>query len=243
MRFKSSAVIGRHRVSTIWGVPAPRCSNKLGHLIDQNTATARASALRGFCAQKQTAGITFVKAPMTACGAGVCIGVPTQNCELSREIEEFPASPPYRRGAWSRFCPLSFPCSRSASAAAHRWSLSSSPCDIRLSFSGGSVPAAFGCSLPTVCSRVRLYRVRPQLLDTLELVKPATVIGWHRKGFRIYWRWRSRRSGRSKTNTAIRDLIRQMSSANPLWGAPGIHGELPHYLLITLICAAVLTQR
>src|SRR5215467_12712348 len=46
---------------------------------------------------------------------------------------------------------------------------------------------------------VWLYRVRPQLLDTLVLVKPATVIGWHRKGFRIYWRWRSRRSGRSKT--------------------------------------------
>ena len=68
--------------------------------------------------------------------------------------------------------------------------------------------------------------MRPQLLDTLVLVKPATVIGWHRKGFRIYWRWRSRRSGRSKTSTEIRDLIRRMSAANPLWGAPRIHGEL-----------------
>jgi putative transposase len=73
---------------------------------------------------------------------------------------------------------------------------------------------------------VWLYRVRPQLLDTLVLVKPATVIGWHRKGFRIYWRWRSPRSGRSKTSTEIRDLIRRMSAANPLWGAPRIHGEL-----------------
>jgi putative transposase len=52
------------------------------------------------------------------------------------------------------------------------------------------------------------------------LVKPATVIGWHRKGFRIYWRWRSRHGGRSKTNAEIRDLIRRMSSANPFWGAP-----------------------
>ena len=73
---------------------------------------------------------------------------------------------------------------------------------------------------------VWLYRVRPQLLDTLVLVKPATVIGWHRKSFGTYWRWRSRRSGRSKTSAEIRDLIRRMSAANPLWGAPRIHGEL-----------------
>src|SRR5215471_9971721 len=73
---------------------------------------------------------------------------------------------------------------------------------------------------------VWLYRLRPELLDTLVLVKPATVIGWHRKGFRVYWRWRSRRSGRSKTSVEIRDLIRRMSVANPLWGAPRIHGEL-----------------
>jgi putative transposase len=58
------------------------------------------------------------------------------------------------------------------------------------------------------------------------LVKLATVIGWHRKGFRLYWRWRSRHGGRSKTNAEIRDLIRRMSSANPFWGAPRIHGEL-----------------
>ncbi len=57
------------------------------------------------------------------------------------------------------------------------------------------------------------------------LVKPATVIQWHRQGFRLFWRWRSR-SGRPSVDREIRDLIRQMSSANPLWGAPRIHGEL-----------------
>jgi putative transposase len=57
-------------------------------------------------------------------------------------------------------------------------------------------------------------------------VKPATVIGWHRKGFRIYWRWRSRRSRQPKMNAEIRDLIRRMSSANPFRGTPRIHGEL-----------------
>jgi hypothetical protein len=60
------------------------------------------------------------------------------------------------------------------------------------------------------------------------LVKPATVVHWHRRGFRLYWRWqsRSRRIGRPKTNTDIRDLIRGMSMANPIWGVPRIHGEL-----------------
>jgi len=57
------------------------------------------------------------------------------------------------------------------------------------------------------------------------LVKPATVVQWHRQGFRLFWRWRSR-SGRSSTQREIRDLIRQISSANALWGAPRIHGEL-----------------
>ena len=58
------------------------------------------------------------------------------------------------------------------------------------------------------------------------LVKPATVVQWHRKGFRLYWRRRSRRLGRPKMSREIRDLIRKMSLANPLWGAPRIHGEL-----------------
>ena len=73
---------------------------------------------------------------------------------------------------------------------------------------------------------VCLYRVWPRVLDALVLVKPATVVKWHRQGFRIYWRWRSRCPGRPKTSAEIRALIRQMSRANPLWGAPRIHGEL-----------------
>ena len=73
---------------------------------------------------------------------------------------------------------------------------------------------------------VWLYRIWPQVLDAMVLVKPATVIGWHRKGFRLYWRRRSRHLGRPRTSREVRDLIRQMSQANPLWGAPRIHGEL-----------------
>jgi transposase InsO family protein len=73
---------------------------------------------------------------------------------------------------------------------------------------------------------VWLYRVWPQVLNAVVLVKPATVVQWHRKGFRLYWQWRSRRLGRPKMSTEIRDLIRRMSLANPLWGAPRIHGEL-----------------
>src|SRR5277367_1478463 len=74
-----------------------------------------------------------------------------------------------------------------------------------------------------------LYRIWPRCLKVLVLVKPATVIQWHRQGFRRYWRWRSssRRAGRPGVNREIRDLIRQMSLANPLWGAPRIHGEIP----------------
>src|ERR1700680_4564429 len=72
---------------------------------------------------------------------------------------------------------------------------------------------------------VWLYRLWPRCLDTMVLVKPATVVQWHRQGFRLFWRWRSR-SGRPSVDREIRQLIREMSSANPLWGAPRIHGEL-----------------
>jgi hypothetical protein len=73
---------------------------------------------------------------------------------------------------------------------------------------------------------VQLYRVWPRVLDALVLVKPVTVVKWHREGFRIYWRWRSCCPRRPKTSAEIRALIRRMSRANPLWGAPRIHGEL-----------------
>ena len=70
-----------------------------------------------------------------------------------------------------------------------------------------------------------LYRLAPGVLDALKIVRPETVIRWHRAGFRAYWRWKSRpRSGRPKTPPEIRQLIREISLANPLWGAPRIHG-------------------
>ena len=66
-----------------------------------------------------------------------------------------------------------------------------------------------------------LYRIAPNVLDALVIVKPETVIRWHRAGFRLFWRWRSRsRGGRPKVPLEIRQLIRAMSLANPLWGAP-----------------------
>src|SRR6476646_3517043 len=72
-----------------------------------------------------------------------------------------------------------------------------------------------------------LYRLAPGVLDALKIVRPETVIRWHRAGFRAYWPWKSRlRGGRPKTPLEIRHLIRKMSLANPLWGAPRIHGEL-----------------
>jgi hypothetical protein len=66
---------------------------------------------------------------------------------------------------------------------------------------------------------VLLYRLWPRCLEAMVLVKPATLIQWHRQGFRSFWRWRSR-SWRPSADREIRDLIRQMSGANPLWGAP-----------------------
>jgi len=64
--------------------------------------------------------------------------------------------------------------------------------------------------------------------SALLVVKPETVIAWHRKGFRIYWTWKSHQAapGRPTVALEVRDLIRKMSLANPLWGAPRIHGEL-----------------
>jgi len=59
------------------------------------------------------------------------------------------------------------------------------------------------------------------------IVKPETVVAWHRRGFRLFWTWKSRhRTGRPAVPQDVRALIRDMSTANPLWGAPRIHGEL-----------------
>ena len=74
---------------------------------------------------------------------------------------------------------------------------------------------------------VWLYRCFPAVLNAITVVKPETVIWWHRRGFRAYWRWKSlRRGGRPRIDREIRDLIGRMSKENPLWGAPRIHGEL-----------------
>jgi transposase InsO family protein len=74
---------------------------------------------------------------------------------------------------------------------------------------------------------VGLYRLFPNVCDALAIVKPDTIVRWHRAGFRSYWRWKSRpRGGRPTVPLEIRGLIREMSIANPLWGAPRIHGEL-----------------
>ncbi len=75
---------------------------------------------------------------------------------------------------------------------------------------------------------VMLSRVWAQWRSALVIVKPETVIAWQRKGFRLYWRWKSRggKSGKPSVSLEIRELIRQMSTANPIWGAPRIHGEL-----------------
>jgi hypothetical protein len=72
-----------------------------------------------------------------------------------------------------------------------------------------------------------LYAVAPRIQSALAIVEPQTVVRWHRAGFRLFWRWKSQsRSGRPKVPLEIRQLIREMSLANPLWGAPRIHGEL-----------------
>jgi hypothetical protein len=67
----------------------------------------------------------------------------------------------------------------------------------------------------------------PGLIGLSRVVQPDTILRWHRAGFRIYWRWKSRgRPGRPKIARELRELIRRMSQENPLWGAPRIHGEL-----------------
>jgi transposase InsO family protein len=72
-----------------------------------------------------------------------------------------------------------------------------------------------------------LYGLAPGVLNALAIVRPETVIRWHRAGFRSYWRWKSRsRGGRPKVPLDVRQHIRDISVANPLWGAPRIHGEL-----------------
>src|SRR5258705_587468 len=74
---------------------------------------------------------------------------------------------------------------------------------------------------------IQLYRCVPSILQVLTIIRPETLVRWHRAGFRCYWRWKSRPlGGRPQIETELRALIRRMSVENPLWGAPRIHGEL-----------------
>jgi transposase InsO family protein len=75
---------------------------------------------------------------------------------------------------------------------------------------------------------VWLTRVWTDWRSVLMIVQPETVVAWHRKGFRLFWRWKIRhgKPGRAAVSRQVRDLIRTISRANPLWGAPRIHGEL-----------------
>jgi hypothetical protein len=74
---------------------------------------------------------------------------------------------------------------------------------------------------------IQLYRWFPSILKVLTIIRPETLVRWHRAGFRWYWRWKSRpQGGRPQIDTELRGLIRRMSVENPLWGAPRIHGEL-----------------
>src|SRR6202041_3274143 len=74
---------------------------------------------------------------------------------------------------------------------------------------------------------IQLYRWVPAILKVLTIIRPETLVRWHRAGFRCYWRWKSRPLGeRPRIDTELRALIRRMSMENPLWGALRIHGEL-----------------
>ena len=71
------------------------------------------------------------------------------------------------------------------------------------------------------------YRFKPRVLQSILIVRPETVVQWHRAGFRLFWKHKSRgKAGRPRVPGDVRALIREISITNPLWGAPRIHGEL-----------------
>ena len=89
------------------------------------------------------------------------------------------------------------------------------------------------CRKPQIRNRDRLFwmllsRLWGNWKDSLIIVKPQTVVAWHRKGFKLFWKYksRSRSPGRPPVCKEIKNLVRRMANANPLWGAPRIHGEL-----------------
>jgi transposase InsO family protein len=90
-----------------------------------------------------------------------------------------------------------------------------------------------GCNKPPILNRDRLFwmllsRVWSNWKDSLIIVKPQTVVAWHRKGFKLFWKYKShsKNPGRPPVSKEIKNLVCRMANANPLWGAPRIHGEL-----------------
>jgi hypothetical protein len=87
------------------------------------------------------------------------------------------------------------------------------------------MPIAFAVGRP--CPVHLALSALPRILDTVTIVRPETVVRWHRMGYAAFWQWKSRVcGGRPRIGKEVRDLIRRMSLENPLWGAPRIHGEL-----------------
>ncbi len=89
----------------------------------------------------------------------------------------------------------------------------------------------YKCPRPRLTAADRFFwivlsRIWSGWRTSLHIVRPATIVRWHRQGFRYYWRWKSRHRGRPKADPEILALIHQMCWSNPLWGAPRIHGEL-----------------
>src|SRR5260370_1414196 len=106
-------------------------------------------------------------------------------------------------------------------------------------FSGASIISSMICVIRRGSKRTQFGRLDRLLWvwlsnhwagwrEALHLVRPETVIRWHRQGFRAFWTWKSRRrrAGRPSVGSELADLVRTMALANPLWGAPRIHGEL-----------------
>jgi hypothetical protein len=100
-------------------------------------------------------------------------------------------------------------------------------CDIKLIVLRRKVPGRVRLTKTDRWFYIQLYRWFPSVLNVFTIVRPETLVRWHRAGFRCYWCWKSRpRGGRPQIDTDLRALIRRMSIDNPLWGAPRIHGEL-----------------
>jgi transposase InsO family protein len=90
-----------------------------------------------------------------------------------------------------------------------------------------SAPARLKLRIADRLIFVWLYRLFPALLGAVVIFQPENLVRWHRSGFRLYWRWKSRhRVGRPAISVEVRDLVRRISRDNPLWGAPRTHGEL-----------------